>query len=165
MELSNYLVTSVNENLTDHFTLWEMFRSDVAARYGIDNRPPEEYVSKLRRICEKILEPARVHYGIPFRPNSGYRCEKLNKKVRGSKHSQHLVAEAVDFEIPSVSNYSLAVWLRQNLSHYDQIILECYTRGESNSGWVHVSLKMFNEQNRRQSLTYDGKKYVNGLLL
>lgn len=159
---NEYLVTKVNENLSDHFTFWEMIRSDKAARKGIDNYPPEEYVLRLRLLCDHILEPVREHYGIPFRPNSGYRSKRVNKLVGGSKNSKHITAEAVDFEVPGISNYELAQWCRRNLSEYDVIILECYTHGIENSGWVHAS-RLFSGNNRRLTFTYDGKKYTSGL--
>jgi hypothetical protein len=45
---------------------------------------------------------------------------------------------------------------------FDQLILEFYKADDPSAGWVHVS---YNEQgsNRKQVLTYDGKKYSNGL--
>ena len=127
-----------NEKLSKHFTLGELMRSEIAERKGIDNNPPQDLIPKLKRICEKVLEPIRKYYGRPFRPNSGYRSPELNKKLGGSKKSQHCLAEAVDIEIPGVSNYDLSVWIRDNLE-FDQVILECYQPGEQNSGWVHVS--------------------------
>ena len=44
----------------------------------------------------------------------------------------------------------------------DQLILEFYDPDNASGGWVHVS---YNEKgsNRKQVLTYDGKKYSNGL--
>jgi hypothetical protein len=35
-------------------------------------------------------------------------------------------------------NAELADWINQNLD-YDQLILEFYTPGEPNSGWIHCS--------------------------
>ena len=45
---------------------------------------------------------------------------------------------------------------------FDQLILEFYDPDNPSGGWVHVS---YNEKgsNRKQVLTYDGKKYSNGL--
>ena len=60
---------------------------------------------------------------------------------------QHCKGEAVDIEISGISNYELAVWVKDNLN-FDQVILECYRQGEPNSGWVHVSLKDENDKNR-----------------
>ena len=151
-----------NEKLSDHFTLGELIRSETAERKGIDNTPPDDIIPMLKRLCVEILEPIRVHYGVPFRPNSGYRSEALNREIGGSSNSQHCVGEAVDVEIPGVSNYDLATWIKDNLE-FDQLILECYRRGEPTSGWVHVSLKAQGQDNRMAALTYSNRTYTDGL--
>lgn len=137
-------------NLSPHFKLSEMVRSEKAIELQIDNMPRDEtIINNLRIVCCRILEPVRDHFG-PFTPNSGYRCSQLNQLVRGSVTSQHTFGQAVDCEIPGVSNYDLAKWIAVNLT-YDQLILEHYTRGVPNSGWVHCSIK--SGQNRMQILT------------
>lgn len=151
------------DKLSDHFTLGELMRSETAERKNIDNTPPEELIPKLRRLCTEILEPVRANFGKPFRPNSGYRSQELNSEIGGSENSQHCKGEAVDIEIAGVSNYDLAAWIRDNLE-FDQVILECYRRGEPNSGWVHVSLKDVGEENRINVFTYSNRKYSEGLL-
>lgn len=151
-----------NEKLSDHFTLGELIKSETAERKGIDNTPPDELIPKLKRLCKEILEPVRMHYNTPFRPNSGYRGPDLNAAVGGSARSQHCHAEAVDLEVAGVSNYDLAVWIGENLE-FDQLILECYHSGEPSSGWVHVSLKEEGEQNRKEKKTYSNRKYTPGL--
>jgi len=152
-----------NEKLSPHFTLGELIRSETADRKGIDNTPPGHLLPKLTRLCTDILEPIRMHYGKPFRPNSGFRGEDLNKAVGGSSKSQHCKAEAVDIEIPGISNYDLAEWITNNLE-FDQVILECYRQGEPSSGWVHVSLKEEGSVNRKVALTYSNRKYTQGLV-
>jgi hypothetical protein len=39
--------------------------------------------------------------------------------------------------VDGVSNVVVAEWCRDNLPEYQQIILEFYTPGQPNSGWVH----------------------------
>lgn len=137
-------------NLSPHFKLSELVRSEKAIELQIDNMPRDEtIINNLRIVCCRILEPVRDHFG-PFTPNSGYRTPQLNQLVRGSVISQHIFGQAVDCEIPGVSNYDLAKWIAVNLT-YDQLILEHYTRGVPNSGWVHCSIK--SGQNRMQILT------------
>jgi len=152
-----------NEKLSDHFTFGELIRSETAERKNIDNSPPDDLIVKLRRLCTEILEPVRLHYGKPFRPNSGYRSPALNAEINGSSTSQHCKAEAVDIEIAGISNYELAAWIEKNLK-FDQVILECYRKGEPNSGWVHVSLKDEESTNRAIALTYSNGTFSNGLL-
>ena len=50
-----------------------------------------------------------------------------------------------------LSNFDLACYIRDNLP-FDQLILENYTQGDPNSGWVHVSYCRHREQ-RRQVMT------------
>lgn len=151
-----------NDKLSSHFTLGELIKSETAERKGIDNMPPEHLILKLKRLCIEVLEPIRVHYNKPFRPNSGYRSPELNTEVGGASSSQHCKAEAVDIEIPGISNYELAVWVKDNLN-FDQVILECYRQGEPNSGWVHISLKDEGDINRAIALTYSNRVYSEGL--
>jgi uncharacterized protein YcbK (DUF882 family) len=44
----------------------------------------------------RLLDVARHEAGIPFKINSGFRCEEHNKKVGGSETSTHLDGKAVD---------------------------------------------------------------------
>jgi len=101
-----------------------------------------------------------AHSGITFKLNSGYRCYQLNEALNGSKTSQHIAGQAADFEVPGIANYDLALWISINLV-YDQLILENYTQGISNSGWVHCSI--VSGQNRMQCLTINKGVRQNGL--
>ena len=47
------------------------------------------------------LNVAREFAGIPFRINSGFRCEKHNRKVGGSPRSRHPLGQAVDIHAVS----------------------------------------------------------------
>ena len=49
----------------------------------------------------------------------------LNTAIGSKSTSQHVKGEAVDFEVPGVTNAQLAAWIRDNLD-YDQLILEFY---------------------------------------
>lgn len=146
--------------LSPHFTLAELTHSDKAVELGIDNTPSDEIIERLKIVCCRILEPVRDHYGIPFRPNSGYRCPELNVLLNGSKTSQHMAGQAVDFEVPGIVNYDLALWISTNLV-YDQLILENYTQGVPNSGWVHCSI--ISGKNRMECLTINKGVRQNGL--
>jgi hypothetical protein len=133
--------------LTPHFRLSELIKTS----HGGDNWPssPDE-ILKLQYVCHWILEKVRTHYGKPVNVNSGYRSKAVNDVVGGSTKSQHMKAEAVDFEVPGVANGDVALWIKGNLV-FDQLILECYTAGDPSSGWVHCSL--VRQANRRALLT------------
>jgi zinc D-Ala-D-Ala carboxypeptidase len=119
--------------LSAHFTLDEMTVSQEAARRGIDNTPPAEALAALR-VTAQALEAVRVRLGCaPIIVSSGYRCPELNRIVRGSKDSQHMMGQAVDFICPAFGNPTeIAAALRDSGIEYDQLILEF-------GRWVHIS--------------------------
>jgi hypothetical protein len=93
--------------------------------------------------------------------NSSYRCPELNKAIGGSTTSQHVNGEAVDFEVPGISNKVVADYVSENLD-FDQVILEFFKPEEGvNSGWVHASSRK-SGGNRKQKLVAlkDGTKTV-----
>ena len=124
-------------NLTRNFSLLELTKSDTAIRKGIDNNPNADQVEKLKLLCENILQPVRDHFG-RVKVTSGFRSPELCTAIGSSVNSQHARAEAADFECPGVDNAELADWIHRELP-YDQLILEFYTPGEPNSGWIHCS--------------------------
>lgn len=139
--------------LSTHFSLGELTKSQVAERLGIDNTPTEQEKEALIDLCQKILEPCRRHFGIPFSPSSGFRSPDLCSAIGSKPTSQHAYGEAADFEIPTVSNKELAIWISENCD-FDQLILEHYKEGDPNSGWVHCSISTMGE-GRKEILTFD----------
>ena len=124
-------------NLSRNFSLQELIKSDTAIRKGIDNNPNSDQIEKLKALCENILQPVRDHFG-RVKVTSGYRSVELGMAIGSSANSQHAKAEAADFECLGVDNAELSDWIKNNLD-YDQLILEYYTPGEPNSGWIHCS--------------------------
>jgi zinc D-Ala-D-Ala carboxypeptidase len=152
-------------NLSKNFTLAEMTKSETALRLGMDNTPGEQEISALKLLAERVLQPVRDHFGKGVKVNSGFRHPEVNAKVGGSKTSDHCRGQAADIEIPGVPNAELAEWIKDNLE-FRQLILEFYTPGIPDSGWVHVSYVP--EDNKKQVLTAtkkDGKTvYLPGLV-
>jgi len=124
--------------LTENFTLSEMIKSETALRQGLDNTPGDAEVANLKRLAENVLQPIRNHYKRGVKVNSGFRHPNVNAAVGGSKTSDHCRGQAADIEIPGVANAELAEWIEKNLK-FTQLILEFYTPGVPDSGWVHVS--------------------------
>jgi hypothetical protein len=145
--------------LSKHFTLEEMEKSQTATRKGIKNKAGSGEIKNLGDLCYEVLEPVRVKFDKPVTITSGYRSPELSEAIGSKSTSQHCKGEAVDMEVIGVSNLQVALWIENNLD-FDQLILEFWT-GEANSGWIHVSYK--DGSNRKQVLTYDGKSYTNGL--
>ena len=127
--------------LSKHFKLEEFTKSMTATRKGIKNDAGAGDIKNLENVCYEILEPVRAKFEKPITITSGYRSEELCEAIGSKKTSQHAKGQAVDF---------------------DQLILEFYNPDDNASGWVHIS---YNEKgnNRKQVLTYDGKKFDNGL--
>lgn len=125
-------------NLTENFTLHEMTKSETALRLGLANDPGTAAIQSLTLLCQKVLQPVRDHYQRGVKVNSGFRDPYVNAKVGGSATSDHCKGMAADIEIPGVPNAELAQWIADNLE-FKQVILEFYTLGVPDSGWVHVS--------------------------
>ena len=151
--------------LTPNFTLSEMTKSDTALRLDMDNTPNAVQVENLKTLCEKVLQPVRDHFGKGVKVNSGFRHPQVNAAVGGSKTSDHCKGMAADIEIPGVANGDLAQWIVDNLE-FRQVILEFYTPGVPDSGWVHVSFNP--EDNKKQVLTAAKQRgktvYLGGLV-
>ena len=124
--------------LTNNFSLKELTVSDTATRLGLDNTPNETVIANLKTLAENILQPVREHYGKSVKVNSGYRAPEVNAAVGGSKTSDHCKGQAADIEINGVANGDLAKYIAENFK-FTQVILEFYTQGIPDSGWVHVS--------------------------
>ena len=145
--------------LSKHFTLEEMEKSQTATRKGIKNKAGAGEIKNLGDLCYEILEPVRIKFDKPVTITSGYRSPQLSEAIGSKSTSQHCTGNAVDMEVIGVSNLEVALWI-ENHCDFDQLILEYWT-GEGNSGWIHVSYK--DGSNRKQVLTFDGKSYKNGL--
>jgi hypothetical protein len=152
-------------NLSANFTLKELTKSDTATRLGLDNTPDEQALENLKTLCEMVLQPVREHFGKSVSVNSAYRSPESNAAVGGSKTSDHCKGMAADIEIVGVANADLAQWIMDNLE-YTQLILEFYTPGIPDSGWVHVSYDPNNLKKQELTATKVAGKttYLNGLV-
>ena len=150
--------------LSKNFSLAEFTKSQTAERKGLDNTPTDEHLVRAKLLFENVVQKVRDNFG-PTVINSGYRGAELNAAVGGSSRSQHCKGQAADIEVPGVANAEVVQWIVDNCD-FDQLILEFYTPGIPDSGWVHVSY-VGPEENRKSILTasrVDGKtKYSVGL--
>ena len=146
--------------ISPHFTWQELLKSSTAQRRGISNEPSPMAAANLARLSYMLLEPVREHFGRPYSTTSGYRSPALNRAIGGSMTSNHSIGCAVDGEIRGIDNYDVAEWCVNNLPHFDEVILEKYTGG--NTGWIHLAMRP--ENNRRKVLTWDGVNYMKGLV-
>lgn len=133
--------------LSPHFTLDELTISETAARRGWDNTPTEIALENLRKTCEHMEAVRAVLGNQPIVVTSGYRSPFVNSVVGGSRTSQHMTGQAVDFLCPG---YGSPAQICERLIddpriQYDQLIHE-------HGRWVHIS---FTDMPRRQALVID----------
>jgi len=150
--------------LSINFSLKEFIKSDTATRKGLDNTPTPDVVANLQKLVDNVVQPIRNHYNKVITINSGYRSIEVNTSVGGSKTSDHCKGMAADIEISGVTNSDLAQHIVDTYK-FTQVILEFYTQGISDSGWVHVS---YDEDNLKcevlTAVKQDGKTiYMKGL--
>jgi len=147
--------------ISNNFTRAEAEKSQTASRMGIDNTIPDLLLKNVIAVAENVLEPVRHHYGMPISPSSWYRCPDLCLAIGSKTTSQHAKGQAVDFEVPGVSNLEVAHFIAENIK-FDQLILEHHNINDPNSGWLHVSYKT-DGTNRGEVIRFDGEKYRIGL--
>ena len=136
-------------NISPHFTLEELSKSEYGTRHGIDNTPPPEAIEKLKQLANTVLERVRAYIanGRPVFINSGYRCPLVNAAIGGAQTSQHLKGEAADIEIPGMSHHdAIKRIMADEHIPFDQLIWE-----GGDSGWIHISYNSL--RRRRQVLT------------
>ena len=106
------------------------------------------------------LDVIREKWGGPIIVTSGYRSEKLNKAVGGSKTSAHRIGMAADIHPKNNDIMGLAECIINSGLDFDQVILEkITTKNKQITGcqWIHVGFARVNP--RKQVLAYDGKSY------
>jgi len=131
--------------LAKNFYLDEFLRSQTASRHGVDMTPTEAVVENLRRLATTILQPVRNVIG-PVHITSGYRPPQLNRLLRGSKKSQHVLGLAADIVASGHTPIEVCRIIEQSLLPFDQIILEF-------DEWTHVSIAPNGVEPRREVLT------------
>ena len=122
---------------SEHFTIEELCRSQVAVCLGIDNEPKRaDIIANLKRLAFHTLEAVRLlNDNKPITITSGYRCKELNRAVGGVATSQHQNGCAADFVVGSAEeNRRLFDKIKASGSvPFDQLILE------PKAGWIHIS--------------------------
>lgn len=149
-------------NISDHITYAEATKSQTAIRHGLDNTPGPEELICMRDTGYAIFEPVRIHYDVPIFIPSFFRTPAVNKKVGGSKTSDHPTGRAIDVDADvygGVTNREIFYFIKDNLE-FDQLIWE-YGDNED-PAYVHASYRRGN--NRQQVLrairVVDWKKTV-----
>ena len=119
-----------------YFTIKELTKSDTAKKHGISNTPNSQAKQNLENLVNFVLDPLREAYGKPIVVTSGYRCNKLNQLIGGSKTSQHCTGQAADI-CSSIGtkeeNEKLFNLILELKLPFDQLI------NEHDFDWIHIS--------------------------
>jgi len=133
--------------LTEHFSLEELTRSELAERKGWDNKPSLIASANLVRLAN-FLEEVRKVIGKPLVISSAYRSQILNNAVGSKETSQHRVGAAADFRVGGLSPKEVCEIIKNSDLQFDQCIQEL--------SWVHISIPSKpNETPRGQMLIID----------
>lgn len=147
-------------NLTKNFKFAEFVNTSYS-KYAKENYDYGK--ANIDKVTALAVGAQRVRdiLGEPMIISNGVRCPSLNKAVKGAKNSQHVRCEAIDFVLTNVGDpkcqdsklWNAFIKIRKTPIEFDQLIYE--VRGDSE--WIHIS---FCDDNRRECLTYDGKRYT-----
>lgn len=120
-------------NLSPHFTLEELTRSEVAARNGWDNSPNQEEIANLQRLAYLLEKVKEAVGGKPVMINSGFRSKQVNDSVGSKDSSQHRIGCAADIRVPGMTPKQVVDACITASVLFDQIILEF-------DAWTHISV-------------------------
>jgi zinc D-Ala-D-Ala carboxypeptidase len=135
---------------SEHCTYFDFIRSTTARLNNIDNTPDKIQIANGKVVAREIYDKVKSNFKQCF-ISSFFRSLSLNKKIKGSKNSQHMKGEAIDIDSHSnVYNKQIFDWIKDNLE-FDQLINE-FPDKNGNPSWVHVSFKR-QGKNRKQVLT------------
>jgi zinc D-Ala-D-Ala carboxypeptidase len=139
--------------MTKNFTLSELIASPTATARGIKEQftPPQQVIENLTNLAVKILQPLRDGLGRPIKITSGYRCERLNVAIGGSRTSEHCKGMAADLQL-IVNGQNLSGLIYNKIIElklpYTQMIWEF--GNNEHPDWIHIS---YNKSNlKRQNL-------------
>lgn len=117
-----------------YFTIKELTHSDTANKLNIDNTPSKDIEANINILVDNLLDPIREQYGKPIIVNSGFRCEELNKAVKGASTSHHKLGLAADITVGSINrNKELFDLIKNSNLDWTQLILE------KGGQWIHIS--------------------------
>ncbi|MGD9915359.1 MAG: YcbK family protein [Rhizobiaceae bacterium] len=92
----------------------------VASAAGLARLAPNGLLTQTENVDVACLKPSLVrvlkavesHYGRKMSVTSGYRDQQRNRRARGAKNSLHMYCAAADVQVPGVSKWELAAFVR-----------------------------------------------------
>lgn len=147
--------------LSRSFSLQELLESPTARRKGYTEQfnPYKEVVTNLANLCTNVLQPLRDAIKHPIQVTSGYRCDRVNKAVKGSSTSDHKFGKAADIQLwidgENKNQLLFDMIVKLNLP-FKQLIDEFGS--ESAPAWIHVSYDMANiKKEKLRARSINGK--------
>lgn len=136
--------------ISKHFSLKELTYTSHKEYLESNIIAAKNNYEKILKLAE-FAESVRKVLNCPMIITSGYRCERLNSALGGSKTSQHVKFEAIDF-IPKGMGIDQALHaiVESGLS-FGQLIDE----QTSTSRWIHISMG-----DSREYLVYRNGMYM-----
>lgn len=144
--------------LSANFYLAEFLESSTAERMGIDNTPDPLAIQNMAKMAT-LMEAVRKLLGDKvIAVSSCFRSVELNKAIKGSKTSDHLRGEAVDFVCRSFgSPAEIVKKIMDSDIQFGQLIYE--------GTWVHISLGTKREVLTAKFVKGQKTQYLAGLVL
>lgn len=112
-----------------YFSIAEFLRSDAAEKHQVSNIPSDEELSavlnNINALVNNVLDPLRAMIARPIIITSGYRSQRVNELVGGSKTSQHLSGKAADIHVQGYTPQQMNIVYQtiQMCYDFDQLIL------------------------------------------
>lgn len=132
-----------------YFSFSEFFKSDVAEKHQVKNIPDDAQLSQvlgnIKALVFNVLDPLRARTGRPIIITSGYRSQRVNELVGGSKTSQHLLGKAADIHVQGYTPQQMDMVYRtiQMFYDFDQLIFY------PSKNIIHISWN--GDKNRQES--------------
>lgn len=132
-----------------YFSIEEFFKSDVAEKHQVGNIPDDAQLSQvlgnIKALVLNVLDPLRAMIARPIIITSGYRSQRVNELVGGSKTSQHLLGKAADIHVQGYTPQQMDMVYRTIQMYYDFDQLIFYP----SKNIIHVSWN--GDKNRQES--------------
>lgn len=132
-----------------YFSYSEFFKSDVAEKHQVKNIPDDAQLSQvlgnIKALVLNVLDPLRARIGRPIIITSGYRSQRVNELVGGSKTSQHLLGKAADIHVQGYTPQQMDIVYQiiQICCDFDQLIFY------PSKNIIHISWN--GDKNRQES--------------
>lgn len=132
-----------------YFSFSEFFKSDVAEKHQVKNIPDDaqssQVLGNIKALVLNVLDPLRARIGRPIIITSGYRSQRVNELVGGSKTSQHLLGKAADIHVQGYTPQQMDIVYRTIQMYYDFDQLIFYP----SKNIIHISWN--GDKNRQES--------------